>query len=55
MKPQADGRWQAIVTLPPGVYEYKFVVDGQWRPDPKAKQSAPNPHGTVNSVIEVKL
>jgi len=55
MKPQSAGRWQAIVALPLGVHEYKFVVDGQWRPDPKAKQSAPNPHGTVNSVIEVKI
>ncbi len=48
-----DGTWTAIVDLPPGRYEYKFVVDGQWLEDPKAKESAPNPFGGKNSVVVV--
>ncbi len=41
------------VTLPPGTYEYKFLVDGNWVEDPKAEQVA-NPFGTNNSLVVVK-
>lgn len=54
MKRQSDGRWEATVTLPPGRYEYKFVVDGQWVPDVSAKENVLNRYGTLNSVIEVQ-
>ena len=40
--------------LPPGRYEYKFVIDGKWKIDPRAHQFSPNSFGTLNSVIEVK-
>ena len=36
-----------------GRYEYKFVVDGQWMHDPDARESVPNIHGSLNSVVEV--
>jgi hypothetical protein len=42
------------LALPPGLYQYKFVVDGQWLPDPNAHAFAPNGFGTVNSVIEIR-
>lgn len=48
-----DGTWKVKVSLPRGRYEYRFVVDGQWRSDPNAKESVPNPYGTDNSVIVV--
>jgi hypothetical protein len=48
-----DGHWEAIVALRPGRYEYKFLVDGEWLPDPVVTQTVPNRHGSVNSVIEV--
>lgn len=48
-----DGVWRAKVKLPAGCYEYRFVVDGDWISDPKAKESAPNPHGSENSVVVV--
>jgi 1,4-alpha-glucan branching enzyme len=35
-----DGHWEKRVTLPPGRYEYKFIVDGKWLHD--AKQCAPS-------------
>jgi 1,4-alpha-glucan branching enzyme len=40
------------VDLEPGVYQYKYLVDGEWLTDPAARQF-PNVHGTTNSVIEV--
>src|SRR5262249_41129111 len=48
-----DGHWEAIVALRPGRYEYKFLVDGEWLPDPVVDQTIPNAYGSVNSVIEV--
>ena len=36
-----------------GTYEYCLVVDGQWRPDPLAKETVPNPFGGRNSVLKV--
>jgi 1,4-alpha-glucan branching enzyme len=45
--------WQAKVELPRGRYEYRFVVDGQWVSDPNAKESAPNPFGSSNSVLSL--
>ncbi len=48
-----DGRWFEELLLPPGLYEYQFVVDGKWVPDPQAPKSAPNPFGEVNSILKV--
>jgi 1,4-alpha-glucan branching enzyme len=49
-----DGRWIKEVVLPPGIYEYCLVVDGQWMPDPLARKAVPNPFGGLNSVLEVE-
>ena len=46
------GNWQLELSLPPGRYEYLFVVDGKWVPDPLARDSCPNPHGGINSVVQ---
>lgn len=42
------------IELPPGTYEYKYIVDGEWRTDPVAPER-PNAHGTTNSVLEVPV
>jgi 1,4-alpha-glucan branching enzyme len=47
------GRWVKELVLPPGVYEYRLVVDGAWIADPAAAETAPNPFGGLNSVIKV--
>ena len=39
--------------MPPGTYEYCLVVDGQWMPDPLARETVPNPFGGRNSVLKV--
>ena len=54
MVPIGDGRWMKKLTLPPGVYEYRIVADGEWMPDPLAWESAPNPFGGLNSVLKVE-
>jgi 1,4-alpha-glucan branching enzyme len=51
-KPNRD--WKTTLALAPGRYEYKFVVDGAWKPDPRASETVSNGFGTLNSVVEVK-
>ena len=48
-----SGPWERRVTLEPGRHQYKFIVDGEWIHDPAARENTPNPHGSLNSVIEV--
>jgi len=47
------GIWRRALLLSPGRYVYRFVVDGQWRSDPNAKESMANEYGETNSVVEV--
>lgn len=51
--PVGDGHWVGNLTVDPGRYEYLFVVDGQWLPDPNAKETVVNPYGGRNSVLTV--
>jgi hypothetical protein len=51
LKPAGDGRWVGDLAVNPGRYEYLFVVDGQWLPDPNAIESVRNPFGGMNSVL----
>ncbi len=57
---RADGTWAVSLDLPPGRYEYKFVVDERWccepggeEPGPGCRGCVPNSFGTMNRVIEV--
>lgn len=54
MIPLGEGRWAKELALPPGTYEYCVVVDGDYLPDPQARQTTPNPFGGVNSVLSVE-
>ncbi|MDB6039809.1 MAG: hypothetical protein JWM99_3650 [Verrucomicrobiales bacterium] len=47
------GRWGKRLTLPPGAYEYRFVMDNQWKADPNCHQSVPNPYGGMNSFLSI--
>ena len=53
MKRDNKGRWSKIVTLSPGRYEYKFLVDGEWQNDPGNDQVVPNSFGTLNNFLNV--
>jgi 1,4-alpha-glucan branching enzyme len=48
-----DDEWKTTLRLPPGRYEYRFLVDGEWRDDPSARQVVTNAFGSLNGVIEV--
>ena len=49
-----DG-WELHAELPPGRYEYKFIVDGEWMHDPVNKEKVKNEHQTFNSVLYVTM
>lgn len=41
-----------VCNLPPGVHQYKFIVDGEWRHD-ESQPYMPDPLGNVNNWIFV--
>jgi len=53
MVAMGNGRWRKDLTLPPGLYEYRIVADGEWMADPLARETHPNPFGGANSVLRV--
>jgi len=53
LKKQKDGTWKTTVTLEPGVYEYRFIVDGEWRNDPGREERRGNEFGVENSDLRV--
>lgn len=50
LRKQKNGTWRKTVQLPPGTYEYRFVVDGQWQDDPACPARQPNAFGGQNCV-----
>ena len=51
LEKQDDGRWAVELTLAPGRYEYRFVVDGCWMDDPLSSAFVSNPFGGLNCVL----
>jgi hypothetical protein len=48
-----DGEWVGRIVLPPGKYEYKFIVDGNWLLDPRNSKVTHDDRGIENSVLIV--
>ncbi|MDA8120933.1 MAG: zf-HC2 domain-containing protein [Deltaproteobacteria bacterium] len=49
------GLWETKLRLPPGVYSYNFIVDGELLvPDPNAANQMPDGYGGTNSILLVK-
>jgi chromosome partitioning protein len=46
-------RWERYLSLPPGTYQYRFVVDGRWIEDPCNPVKVADAFGGHNSVFEV--
>lgn len=46
--------WVCRVDLDPGIYRYKFIVDGNWLLDPSNPETAEDEAGNLNNVLEVK-
>lgn len=53
MKKDNSGVWEKALMVSPGRYDYKFLVDGRWKNDPKNDQTCPNCFGTLNNVLIV--
>ena len=55
MKNDGNGMWNKIVMLQPGKYEYKFLIDGDWKEDPGNQHTCYNCFGTLNSVLSINV
>jgi 1,4-alpha-glucan branching enzyme len=53
MQKDRNGMWVKTVIIPHGKYEYKFLVDGQWKEDPQNDQASLNCFGTYNNVFNL--
>ncbi len=53
LKKDKKGVWRTTLSLIPGRYEYRFLVDGAWRDDPSCTERVPNPFGAENCVLHV--
>lgn len=50
LQKDAAGIWSTTLSLKPGRYQYKFVVDGNWQTDPTAVETVDDGLGGKNSV-----
>ncbi len=48
-----SGTFQVKLPLGPGRYNYRYVIDGQWRNDPANHRTERNPFGDLNNIVEV--
>lgn len=48
-----EGEWETILKLPSGDYQYRLIVDGQWKDDTRATKRVPNSFGTENNILTV--
>ncbi|MCC6906943.1 MAG: AAA family ATPase [Phycisphaerales bacterium] len=50
---ESQGEFEAWLTLPPGRYRYRFVVDGHWIIDPDNPRTEPSAAGQLHSLLTV--
>lgn len=43
-----------ILRVPPGSYQYRLVINGEWRADPTNPRHITNEYGEINSVLDVE-
>jgi len=53
LKKNKEGNWSTVVSLFPGNYEYRFIVDGRWKDDPTCEIRHLNVYGGYNCVLYV--
>ncbi len=49
---QNNGNWTKRLKLGPGLYHYRFVIDGKWCEDPNNPWRQVNSYGEVDSLVE---
>jgi hypothetical protein len=50
---KTESGWKLTLQLPPDVYEYKFIVDGEWMTDPTNPEKVRNEFHGYNSFIAI--
>jgi 1,4-alpha-glucan branching enzyme len=53
LDPAGPGEWKGFLELPPGSYQYRLIVDGQWRDHAEESRRVPNPYGSENCILTV--
>jgi chromosome partitioning protein len=53
IRSRISGRWEVLLPLPPGRYQYRFIVDGVWGIDPENPATVDNSFGDKNSMCVV--
>jgi 1,4-alpha-glucan branching enzyme len=51
--PDTSGVWSDVIPLREGRYEYLFIVDGKWQPDPSVPE-VDDGFGGKNSVVVIE-
>ncbi|MGC6430808.1 MAG: hypothetical protein ACON5F_07185 [Jejuia sp.] len=51
---KTDFGWELTLQMKPDVYQYRFIVDGQWMEDPHNPNKTPNEFHEFNSVIDIQ-
>jgi 1,4-alpha-glucan branching enzyme len=49
----SNGTWEVNIDLNPGEYEYRFIVDGEWKNDPDCMSFTPNSFGSENCILKL--
>ncbi len=56
MRQDRDGVWRATLDLPAGRnYQFRYMIDGQWKTDYHADSFAQGSYGADNSVVHATL
>ncbi len=53
MQRRPNGEWVITLQLAPGRYQYKFIVDNKWIPDPQNPVTVNDPYSGRNSVLVI--
>lgn len=48
-----NGIIRKILRIPPGQYQYRIIIDGQWQEDPNNPDQILNQQGEINSVLSI--
>ena len=48
-----DGQWRTVLPLHPGEYQYRLLIDGEWKDHAEATERVANPFGSENCLLKV--
>ena len=49
-----NGVLQKVLSVKPGAYQYRLIVDGKWQEDPDNPLQVTNNYGEINSLLRVQ-